>query len=347
MSNIYPFYSQDDRYEEASRWIARLDRGLSADEERKLKLWMQADDENRQLLFKMAELWDRMSLLSRLSDLFPDPQEKRHPSRSWPVAIAASLLIAVAAGLVFILPVEIPREPAQVVAMHNGNYETSIGEQSTVTLPDGTDVTLNTNSRLRVNYSADYRIFVLEQGEIHIRVARDTDRPLRVYAEDKIVQAVGTAFNVKINANKNVKLIVTDGKVLVADRTSRETEPARIRPTDITDRSIAVSKGEAVILGDKTETVQKIAESDIEATLSWRQGNIIFRGEPLSDAVAEISRYTDVKFEFTDEHIGDIRIAGLFKAGDVNGLLTTLNRNFDIQYVRIGENKVLLSYADF
>ena len=77
--------------------------------------------------------------------------------------------------------------------------------------------------------------------------------------------------------------------------------------------------------------------------LSWRHGDLVFRGESLEDAVAEIGRYTTVEFVILDDDLKKVRIAGMFKAGDVDGLLATLRENFDVSYERTGDGKVLLT----
>jgi transmembrane sensor len=97
-----------------------------------------------------------------------------------------------------------------------------------------------------------------------------------------------------------------------------------------------------VVLGAGEEAIAKVSDADISAQLSWRQGNLIFRGETLAEAVVELSRYTPVKFELADDRLGDIRIGGRFKAGDVDGLLATLQQNFKIDYERLDAERVLL-----
>ncbi|MDE0156923.1 MAG: hypothetical protein OXI88_07175 [Gammaproteobacteria bacterium] len=72
MNKIHEFPNQDKVHSEAGEWLAKLDRGLSDDERVNLQKWLFESKENRTVLFNMAELWDRMDSLSRLSDLFPD-----------------------------------------------------------------------------------------------------------------------------------------------------------------------------------------------------------------------------------------------------------------------------------
>jgi transmembrane sensor len=201
-----------------------------------------------------------------------------------------------------------------------------------------------------VRYSQNARVIELQRGEIHIDVAHDKSRPLSVIAGGKVIQAVGTAFNVEVRSEL-VELIVTEGKVLVA-KAKIALLPSTFdkMPVRLPQNSMAISKGEKVDLdltGKRQEEVTKVDPIEIAASLSWRQGNLIFRGESLSEAMTEISRYTDIEFELADdEKLRKIQVAGLFKTGDVIGLLDALSSNFNINYENIGNNKVALSYAE-
>jgi transmembrane sensor len=128
---------------------------------------------------------------------------------------------------------------------------------------------------------------------------------------------------VRIRNDNEVALLVTDGKVLVAKQEVQQTIE-KIVAERLPATSMAVAKGEKVVLGATQETIAKADDNEITAQLSWRQGNLVFRGETLEDALVEINRYTSVQFEVIDESIKQERIAGLFKAGDVDGLLAAL-----------------------
>jgi transmembrane sensor len=82
------------------------------------------------------------------------------------------------------------------------------------------------------------------------------------------------------------------------------------------------------------------------AHLSWRSGNIIFRGESLATAVAEVGRYTPVEFVFLDPKLKKLRVAGLFKVGDISGFLSTLEANFNILSERGDNEQIFLSSAN-
>lgn len=316
----------------------------------------------RAAVLQMARLWAKIDVLSGLAGLVSKPAGLRKSSAALFVMISVPVLAVLFFGLFFGLFVglwgggtlSLKKTSAWMTISDRTVYETAVGEHSIVSFSDGTQVRLNSNTLIRVKYTDYKRLFALERGEIHIEVAHDEARPLTVSSAGIVIQAVGTAFNVEINSDQNIELLVTDGKVLVG--VDQSIQPQSIFLADSgnsesqTRSSVLVSKGEKITLGstfddanDGVGAVEKNAAEDIEVKLSWRQGNLIFRGESLGEATTEISRYTSVEFIFLDDNLKKLRIAGLFKIGDVNGFLRSLRDNFNISYQRVGERKIILS----
>lgn len=127
-------------------------------------------------------------------------------------------------------------------------------------------------------------------------------QPLSVYAGGKIIQAVGTAFNVEVKQGK-IELLVTDGKVLVTDQSPELIDPMQLENVRLPADSMAILKGQLVALGSTSEKILMLKPTDIQANLSWQQGSLIFRGEPLDKVLQEVSRYTHYEFEFVDAEI--------------------------------------------
>ena len=100
------------------------------------------------------------------------------------------------------------------------------------------------------------------------------------------------------------------------------------------------------MLNSGEEAVEVLEPEEIEVQLSWRSGNLIFRGESLATAVTEVGRYTSVEFVIQEEALRRVRVAGLFKTGDVSGFLSSLEANFDIVYKRADDETVVLSAAE-
>lgn len=356
MSNVSQFPARQDQcVKDASRWIAKIDNGLTEEEERELGEWLSQSWRHHEAFREAADLWDRMDSLSRLARIFPEPSAERRPSRRVPTwSIAATVLISIAIiGLGGVNTFSVDEPDVAVTANATLVYETDIGEQSVSTLPDGSEMVLNTNSHVIMRFTESDRVLTLLKGELHVDVAKDPDRPLSVMVGDKVVQAVGTEFNVEITDNQTIELVVTEGVVVVgvADAHAHVENETTDIPKIVAESSTLITAGQEFSIDMKeplsAETAPApIAIDEIAIRLSWRDGNLIFRGETLEEAVAEVGRYTKVEFVFLDDASKTRRVAGLFKAGDVDGLLEALRANFNVAYEWQGGDRILLSASN-
>jgi len=344
VSNVVKLSTSEERLDAASRWVMRMDKGLSSVEQDALRAWMAAHPKNAEVLLSMTKNWDEMDDLSRLAELFPSVSMQAQPERMWVWAAGVATVVVAMTAAALWSPLRNainPDEPV-IVAAATDTYETAIGEQSTAILSDGTVIVLNTNSRLRIVYSDQARVLRLERGEVHVEVAQDVSRPFSVLAGDRILQAVGTAFSVEITQDQRIELIVTEGRVVVG------IQAAGVQP-NVVPRILAqlsnntVTAGEEIVLGAAQEVVTPVSAEEIEVKLSWREGRLIFRGELLEVALAEVERYTTVQFVFLEPDLKTRTVTGRFRAGDVDGLLVALRTNFNIVAERSQDGRVLLS----
>lgn len=354
MDNIHilkPQRSEDERIlDNACDWIAKIDRGLSANETSEFQTWLYEKPEHLAQMLNAAKMWDKMDDLERLSDIFPENQVQRKKSSLFIGAMVASLVLAFT--LVFLNFNQVfPTTPQIVMQPAESTYKTKVGEMDTITLPDNSLLVLNTNTIVNMKYTNDVRILELVQGEIHIDVAHDESRPLSVLANGKIIQAVGTAFNVEVGSDI-VELIVTEGKVLVEDKSTNQFKAdVANHKIKLSKTSLAVSKGEKIDLdtvekNGKPSAVVKLDPIDIISSLSWQEKKLIFRGESLSKVVNEISRYTDLEIELDDnEELKKINVVGVFKTGDVTELLVEFKKHFNITHEKTSDNKIKLYFA--
>ena len=336
--------SEEARYDEASRWIERLSEGLTREEELELQSWFRDDPANQAILEKMARLWDKMDSLSRLSTLLPQPartmDSNRH--RASYFALAASVVLGLSALLFWNWSVDRGDAPQTAQRPAEVLYETDVGRQQVNLLEDGTKITLNTDSRIGVRYTSSARLLHLEYGEVHVQVAKDPTRPLTVLAGERVVQAVGTAFNIEIKPGREIELVVTEGSVRVGEQsTLADIEQNNVKIV-LPRSATVVTAGQELVTGNEAEQARPITDAEIQVKLSWQKGNLIFRGEPLADVVKEVERYTGVEFVFLDENLKETHVSGFFKAGDVEGMLAVLKENFSIEFQRESEDRVLL-----
>lgn len=210
-------------------------------------------------------------------------------------------------------------------------YETRIGAMQTVALPDGSRLTLNTDSRLRVDMDGSDRRVQLRQGEAFFEVAKDPLRPFVVEAGDKRIIAVGTAFSVR-RSGADVRVVVSEGRV----RVETAGRPAVAAEAPLLDAGmVARTRGDAVL-------VQARPPLEIAQNLSWRTGQLVFRGTPMSEVVAEFNRYNTRKLVIEDAAIDGLRVGGIFRATELDAFVSLVQQGFPVQ-ARAEEDRIVLT----
>jgi transmembrane sensor len=126
--------------------------------------------------------------------------------------------------------------------------------------------------------------------------------------------------------------------------TNNFSDPLATPPVITQREDNTLSAGEEMILGGSdVETIKTTVTADeIEVKLSWNEGSLVFRSEPLEQALLEIERYTTVEFVLLDETLKNRTVSGRFRSGDVQALLDSLRLNFNITHEFESEDRVLL-----
>jgi len=324
MSEIVKLRTRADLDEEAAVWIWRMDSAVVAAEDRQaFEAWLRQDPRHRRAAAALSTVW------SALDGLAEAKREEKiatftntaklpllhHPQRWW--FAAAATLAAVAAGAIWLQQ----GSEFQTLA-------TAVGQQRNVTLADGSIVTLNTNTILETDIERHSREIYLRKGEAHFQVAHDRSRPFLVHAGDAVVRAVGTAFEVRVLTDQHVDVMVNEGSVEVQATALPPASPsqgtnARARRAAATTVR-ALNAGERLSTASRDYAVTPITAQQLSSELAWREGAIIFDGEPLSEAIAEIERYTDARIVVSDPEIARLRVGGRFRTGDMQEFFDAL-----------------------
>ena len=204
-----------------------------------------------------------------------------------------------------------------------------VGSVTSVPITDGSTVTLNTNSRIRVAVSDHERRVELNRGEAFFEVAKDPTRPFVVVVGNRRVVAVGTKFSVRRDEQNEVRVIVTEGRVRIEPMNEAEAVPA-----ELTAGAIARGAGESVL-------IQKRPIDEIEEALSWRKGYLVFRDTPLAEAVTEFNRYNNRRVVIDDPELAQIPIGGNFRATNLDAFVRLMEDGFALRAEFRG-NEILL-----
>lgn len=214
-------------------------------------------------------------------------------------------------------------------------YSTPVGGQKTVSLEDGTRITLNTNTRLRADFSARERRIDLSMGEAFFEVAKDAMRPFIVYVDASRVTAVGTQFSVRRVGDEDIKVVVTEGRV----RLEHDDPVPRLgNLVTASSRPATTLTAGAVARAAKSEVlIENGSASEVEQLLSWRTGYLMFEATSLAEAVAEFNRYNARKIVIDDPQLAALRIGGNFRANNTDAFLWLLQSAFHVTVEERGD----------
>ncbi|MEJ1964918.1 MAG: FecR domain-containing protein [Gammaproteobacteria bacterium] len=311
--------AREDLEQAAATWIARRDSGAWTEADAaSFQRWLAQSAGNRAAYYRLNSAWTEAGRVRALGAAAPATAPVRKPARRLAIfAIAASLSILLAGAFVTFKD--------EIFDAHR--FTTVIGGLQAIPLSDGSRVTLNTDSELRIALNDRERVVEIEHGEAFFEVAHDPARPFIVKAGTRRVIAVGTQFSVR-RAGADLRVVVAEGTVRYEGRAGNTQSPAG-----------APSAGDVVLLpagsiaraeGDAFQVEQRpVAEA--ERNLTWRNGFLTFRDTPLADAVAEFNRYNTRKIVIDDPTIAALEVGGVFRSNNVEPFVRLLQRGFAIQ----------------
>lgn len=318
---------------DAAQWFnLRRSGDMTVDDEQRFAEWLALSDSHHAAYERVDRAWAIAGTAANDPELRaaadPVPVEEVPPPRRWRfLAMAASLVLMVTLGWTA-LPKGLFSPP--VSARQEQVFRTGTGQRTMITLPDRSVVTLDAETMVRLDLGTSERRVELVSGRAFFRVAKDPTRPFVVVAGSKSVRALGTAFEVSFD-HGNMVVTLAEGKVRVAEVT-----PGR-GPGNSTDM---VPGGQLAIGADHNWTLSRV---DVEKETSWTEGRLIFMGDRLADAVAEMNRYSERKLVFKDGAIPDREVVGVFKSGDVDGFVTAMELNGIAHRIESSGNEILLS----
>jgi transmembrane sensor len=327
---------EDDRLEVAARWRIRIsaDRELSRSDE--FLGWL-SDPVNQEAFARSAAAWnafDEYAASPQILGVRRDALERARrasrrrfvPKRAVFLPIAASLMLVLIGAVVL---KDYFTEPSA--------YQTAVGERRVERLEDGSRISLDSDTLVKVRYSRDARQLVLVRGRARFDVVHDIMRPFTVTAGNETVVAVGTSFDVE-QLDGKVLVTLIEGRVVVKTNTPAP-EPAATSRSSPVSRSLAMSAGQELVA--VKDSPPFIAPANLPVATAWESGQLVFNNEPLGQAVERVNRYTD-KPLLVDAAVASLRISGVFNAGDVGAFVDAVTSYFPVQASTNDANQTIL-----
>lgn len=272
--------------------IARfLARETSDDEDLRLLEWLKASDDNKRYFREQEEIWHALHPAYSSDEIDVEKAQERLSRRTglghrgfhtffkrflrvW-YRVAAVLILPLAAVIVYLMMNGTQDKETGLMTL-----STAYGCTSHFTLPDGSEVWLNSNSKIDYIPTATDCRNVFLSGEAYFSVKSDVSNPFNVNSSQLQVTATGTCFNVNAYAAAQSVTLV-EGRLDVSAR----------------GENWIMKPSEHLSLGASGVTLS--ADVDVDKYCSWRQGLLIFDDEPLADICARLQQlfYVDIELE--------------------------------------------------
>lgn len=320
--------------EEAARWISRRMGSIaSSEQDHEFASWLAASTAHKIAYLRLESAWRHAERLKELrsttevSNRLVDSSEaaRVHAAhqingrvavvvgkRQWFWALAASLIIVSSAWMLF--------KPAGT------SYSTVAGQTQPLSLSDGTLVTMDTQTQLKIDDNSRHRAIHLYKGAALFKVVHDNSRPFSVNIGDFEFTDIGTRFIVRLDGGET-RLAVLEGSVRIQQMGLFNSASRREIPA-----------GTSVIIRKDQINVSALSNDEASRLVSWVDGYIEFKDVRLADAVREFNRYHAEQLIINDPRLDDVRLGGRFKYADLTGFLTQLQRAFGITAISEGEH---------
>jgi transmembrane sensor len=301
---------------EAATWIARLrdaQRGPEVDTE--LREWLGESEEHQRAFKRMTRVWQQAGKVRMRAQSGVSIAKGRSRFAPWAAALAAALVLAVITS----------------VYWRDNALTTAVGQQQVRVLRDGTRVLLNTDTRLEVNYDEHFRRVRLVRGEARFDVSKRPTWPFLVGVGDNEVRALGTSFIVRRDSDQNLSVTLVEGRISIAPIAANDDASPQITQVLVPGQRLLISRHHA----------PSVDRPELSRITAWERGRVEFDATPLEEATTEMNRYTTARLLVADTEVAQLRIGGVFRAGDSEEFVKIVTAAFGLRAERNGATIVL------
>ena len=241
--------------------------------------------------------------------------------------MAAAILVG---ALLFVSGYEFFYRPASSASMSQVVATDKV--LNTVALPDGTFVSLNSNTKISYpkKFSGKNREVTIE-GEAFFEVKPDKNKPFIIHAGKAQIRVLGTSFSVSAYpATKQVEVIVQTGKVQVVNKTSEKLQ---------TDELI-LTPGDKGTLVYASNTMQKTTNQDPNF-IAWKTHNLTFKATSLREVIENLEKVYKVNIRLADPKLNELLLTAQFNDYPLDFILKVIENTFPIEIQEIDGQYVL------
>jgi transmembrane sensor len=308
----------------AADWIAtQRDSGAWTDEDQAaLDAWLEESTAHEVAYLRLEAAWSRADRLVALNRALSRPGSEVLRGRLRLILRAAAGLIAI--SVVAVGAVQYDSRPDLQT------FATPVGGREKITLLDGSQIELNTDTRLRADFKTGNNTVWLDKGEAYFEIKHNPARQFIVMASGHRITDLGTKFRLRSRPGR-LEVALLDGQLSIeSTNLTGQTKPTVLKPGDV-----ATTNSDSVFVTRKDK--QKLANE-----LGWRRGVVILENATLAEAASELNRYNSKQLVIADPVTARRRIAGTFRTNDLDDF-TELAQEVLKLHVTNGADAVVIS----
>lgn len=324
--------------EQALQWMVCLQSGEeSAADRRRFEFWALDNPTHREEFERFSEIWNNLDLIKPFIAVEIGQAEAFwYANRSARFSTIRQSLprwgtVPIVVGALVALMVLTPWLREKVGTTEN-HYQTTKGEQQSLTLADGSEIMMNTDTKLSVRLSDTERMVELQQGEALFTVTHDEKRPFEVRAANGTIHDLGTQFII-YKSHEQVNVSVLEGIVEVGLKENRSILPI--------PRPRTVKQGQHVWF-TADGRVSSVESFDPQTARAWTEGQLIFESLPLEQVLKEVGRYRSGEIRLLDQSLAEIPVSGIFNIHDLESFLQALQDTLPVRATHINPHLVIV-----
>lgn len=300
----------------AADWLVRRSEVSNERDNEEFYSWLAADPRHGEAYETLARIFEDVGQVDGIADLPRDSVWRRIGGKAPAVAFACVAMLAA----LWALP-SLTLETAE-------SFETAIGQTRTLTLADGSSVTLGADSEIQIRIGESARGARLERGEAFFDVAPDPARPFIVRAGGAFVRVVGTRFDVHRGVQR-VRISVLEGRVEVRDARALTLAPAAVRVLTAGQRTEVEERPPYVAVASVSPPVESAPVTDM-----WRSGRLTYDDVRLEEVIADINRYYAPGARLMTPEVADLRVTAAFETTEIESFFSALEAALPVSAAR-------------
>lgn len=303
----------------AAQWLTVLHSGEADEGQRQAcAVWRDADPGHALALSRLEILWGRF-------DGLPASHSRKALERAFAAPRKPALRRA-STALALLIAATVAWQGARQAPVWLADQRTGVGERRSMMLEDHSQLQLNSDSAVDIEFDGQRRLIDLRRGELWVEVAKDPKRPFVVRTEQGTVTALGTRFLVR-REDGQTRVTVLESAI-AAQPSKKSSTPARV-----------AAGQQALLYADHVDGLTTIGTAD---PASWTRGVLKVDDRPLLEVLDELARYRRGVLHYDRQALAGLRVSGSFPLDNSDAALAALQTSLPIRLQRFTDWLVVI-----